>query len=134
MSSSFRSMATSAGMQCTPLFYSNLAMSRPSQASLACAKPLRFERCELGLRQSLGYLRDRHVEGRRVVRFRGRGTGCVCMAAERKENAQPTIIAKGKKQVAEEEDGDRRVDPVGFLKERNLKTKAFQTFTRERFP
>jgi len=83
----------------------------------------------------LGYLRDGHVEGRKVVRFRGigRGTGCVCMAVERKENFEPTTIAKGKKQVAEEDDRDRRIDPVGFLKERNLKTKAFQTFTRERF-
>jgi len=86
----------------------------------------------LGLRQSLGYLRDGRVEDRRVVRFRGRGreTGWVCFAVERKENS---TIAKGRKQVVEEEEEeDRGIDPVGFIKERNLKTKAFQTFTRER--
>lgn len=133
-------MATSAGMQCTPTFSSNLtrvkAVMRPSQAYLARVKPHGYESFGLGLRQSLGYLRDRQsVGGRVVIRRSGRRvgrterrTGCVCMAGEKKDTAQPTAMPQGK------EDGDdRRVDPVGFLKEKGLKTKAFQTFTRERF-
>lgn len=118
-------MATSAAMQCTPILNSNSARFRPAQAtsSMACVKPVGFERCGLGLGQSVGYLRDRRGEGssRRVLRFRG-GRGIV-----------KAIATKGQKQVAGEGDSDQRVDPVGFLKEKSLKTKAFQTFTRERF-
>lgn len=103
-------MATISGMQCN----STMNYLRASQASLACVKPLR-----------VGYLR-----GTSMMRLRRRGPGgALCMALERKDNVQ----LPGKKQAAEEDDGDRRVDPLGFLKERNLKTKAFQTFTRERF-
>ena len=128
-------MATSAVMQCTPMFSSNLTGAKaarwPSQASLACVKLHGSESFRVGLHQSLGYLRHRIVVGRRSGRRVGRtkrGTGCACMAGEKKDTAQPTTMPQGR-----EGEDDRRIDPVGFLKEKGLKTKAFQTFSRERF-
>lgn len=115
-------------MQFTPM---NLAgVVRPSPASLACVKPHGLESFGLGLRQSVGFLRGvggRVVVVRRRVRRAERRTGCVCMAGEKKDSAQPTTVPQGK-----EDDDDRRIDPLGFFKQKGLKTKAFQTFTRER--
>lgn len=58
------------------------------------------------------------------------------MAGAEEDVAQPTKKGntQSKNNVAEEGDTNRGgVNPVGFLKEKGLKTKAFQTFTRERY-
>lgn len=138
VSSASRAMALSTGIQCVPAFKSNLvsveAVTWASQASLSGVKFRGYERSGLGLRQSLGYLRDRHVVGGRVIRSIGRRAsrtckriGCVRMAGAEEDVAQPTKKGntQSKNNVAEEGDTNRGgVNPVGFLKDKRIEDQS----------